>query len=76
MIDFFWDRVCFNKSVARKNSVLFYTVFTCAPILVAVISFFVFIVSGHEMTVSIAFTVGLCFLLPSWVTLIAIAELS
>jgi hypothetical protein len=36
---------------------MFYTAFTCAPIFVAVISFFTYIMTGHEMTVSVAFTV-------------------
>jgi hypothetical protein len=55
-------RVRIDIPIARKNSVLFQAAFTCAPILVAVVSFFIFIISGHEMTVSIAFTVSLCAL--------------
>lgn len=36
---------------------MFYLSFTFAPIFVAIVSFFTFIMTGHEMTVSIAFTV-------------------
>lgn len=43
--------------IARINSVFFYFAFTCAPILVSVFAFLAFIWSGHEMTISIAFTV-------------------
>ncbi|KZP20510.1 hypothetical protein FIBSPDRAFT_932199 [Athelia psychrophila] len=41
---------------SRINAVFFYITFTFAPILVAVISFWAFILSGNEMTISIAFT--------------------
>jgi len=36
-----------------------HAVFTAAPVLVAIISFSVFVLSGNELTVSIAFTVSL-----------------
>lgn len=44
---------------ARLNSVLFYLLWSCAPILVSIISFFVYVMQGKELSVSIAFTVCL-----------------
>lgn len=44
--------------LARVNSVMFYLLWTCAPILVSIISFFVYVMQGKELTVSIAFTVS------------------
>ncbi|KAF5378578.1 hypothetical protein D9615_007121 [Tricholomella constricta] len=41
---------------ARVNSVLFYLLWTCAPILVSVISFFAYVAQGKELTIPIAFT--------------------
>ncbi|KAF7979956.1 hypothetical protein HWV62_40400 [Athelia sp. TMB] len=41
---------------SRINSVFFHLTFTFSPILVAVVSFWVYIYSGHEMTISVAFT--------------------
>ncbi|KZT21758.1 multidrug resistance-associated ABC transporter [Neolentinus lepideus HHB14362 ss-1] len=41
---------------ARINSVMFSMLWTCAPILVSLISFFTYVMLGHELTVSIAFT--------------------
>ncbi|KAF8220884.1 multidrug resistance-associated ABC transporter [Tricholoma matsutake] len=41
---------------ARVNSVMFYVLWTCAPILVSIISFFAYVMQGKELTVSIAFT--------------------
>ena len=41
------------------NTVQLHTVFTAAPVLVAIISFAVFVSSGNELTVGIAFTVSL-----------------
>ncbi|TFK50633.1 P-loop containing nucleoside triphosphate hydrolase protein, partial [Heliocybe sulcata] len=41
---------------ARINSVMFSLLWTCAPILVSLISFFTYVMLGHELTVSIAFT--------------------
>jgi uncharacterized membrane protein YdbT with pleckstrin-like domain len=43
--------------LARINSILFYLLWTCAPILVSVISFFTYVMLGHELTISVAFTV-------------------
>ena len=42
---------------ARLNSVLFQLLWSCAPVLVSIISFLVFVLQGNELTVSIAFTV-------------------
>lgn len=42
---------------ARLNSVLFQLLWSCAPVLVAISSFFVFVLQGNELTVGIAFTV-------------------
>lgn len=43
---------------ARMNSVMFSTLWICAPICVSVISFYVYVAQGKELTVSIAFTVS------------------
>ena len=44
---------------ARLNSVLFQLLWSCAPVLVSITSFLVFVLQGNELTVSIAFTVRL-----------------
>jgi ABC-type multidrug transport system fused ATPase/permease subunit len=44
---------------ARLNSVLFQLLWSCAPVLVSITSFLVFVWQGNELTVSIAFTVRL-----------------
>jgi len=41
---------------------MFYLLWTCAPILVSIVSFFVYVVQGNELTVSVAFTVCCCFI--------------
>jgi ABC-type multidrug transport system fused ATPase/permease subunit len=41
----------------RWNNIMLAFVWTCAPILVSVFSFMAFVAQGHELTVSIAFTV-------------------
>lgn len=41
---------------ARINSVMFYLLWMCAPVLVSIFSFFVFTALGNELTVSVAFT--------------------
>ena len=43
---------------ARLNSVMFSLIWICAPILVSVTSFFVYVVQGNELTVGTAFTVS------------------
>lgn len=40
------------------NSVCFSLIWICAPILVSVTSFFVYVLRGHELTVGTAFTVS------------------
>lgn len=47
---------------ARLNSVLFQLLWSCAPVLVSITSFLVFVLQGNELTVSIAFTVRLFFM--------------
>ena len=42
---------------------MFSMLWTCAPILVSVISFFTFVMQGKQLTVSIAFTVSIFLLL-------------
>jgi hypothetical protein len=42
---------------ARLNSVLFYILWTCAPILVSIISFTTYVMLGNQLTISTAFTV-------------------
>jgi len=41
----------------RANTILFYCLWTCMPIFVSVISFYAYVMSGHELEVSVAFTV-------------------
>ncbi|KXN85925.1 ATP-dependent bile acid permease [Leucoagaricus sp. SymC.cos] len=41
---------------ARLNSVMFYFLWSCAPILVSITSFFVYVLQGHVLDVSTAFT--------------------
>ena len=43
---------------SRINSVMFYMLWAIAPILISVTSFFVYVATGHKLTVSTAFTVG------------------
>ncbi|TFK37295.1 multidrug resistance-associated ABC transporter [Crucibulum laeve] len=60
---------------ARINSVMFYLLWTCAPILVSIISFFVYVMQGNELTVSTAFTAIALFsmiraplnVIPAWI---------
>ena len=44
---------------SRLNWVLFQLLWSCAPVLVSIISFLVFVLRGNELTVSTAFTVRL-----------------
>ena len=48
--------------LVRLNSAMFYVLWTTAPILVSIISFFAFVMQGNELTVAIAFTVSGFFL--------------
>lgn len=45
-------------TVARVNSVMFYLLWTCAPILVSIISFTVYVLRGNELDIPTAFTVS------------------
>ena len=47
---------------SRLNWVLFQLLWSCAPVLVSIISFLVFVMNGSKLTVSIAFTVRLFFM--------------
>lgn len=49
--------VAFVRRIARVNSVLFSALWTTAPILVSIISFWVYVMRGNELSVSVAFTV-------------------
>ena len=42
---------------SRLNSITFQLLWSCAPVLVSITSFLVFVLQGNELTVSIAFTV-------------------
>lgn len=42
----------------RVNSIMFSLLWGCAPVLVSIVSFTVFVMLGNKMTVPIAFTVG------------------
>ncbi|KAH9922425.1 multidrug resistance-associated ABC transporter [Fomitopsis serialis] len=60
---------------ARLNSVMFSLIWICAPILVSVTSFFVYVVQGNELTVGTAFTAIALFnmvraplnVIPAWI---------
>ncbi|KAG2344835.1 hypothetical protein BDR05DRAFT_1016249 [Suillus weaverae] len=60
---------------ARINSVLFSLIWTSAPILVSLISFFTFVYQGNQLTVSVAFTSIALFsmirqplgIIPAWI---------
>jgi hypothetical protein len=58
-----FDVICFIYliygwlRIARMNQVMFSLIWVSSPILVAVLSFFVYVVQGKELSVSIAFTV-------------------
>ena len=52
------EELVFGLFLARVNSVMFYLLWTCAPILVSIISFFAYVMQGKELTASIAFTVS------------------
>ncbi|KAF7982635.1 hypothetical protein HWV62_27065 [Athelia sp. TMB] len=58
---------------SRINSVFFHLAFTFSPVLVAVVSFWVYILSGHEMTISIAFT-SIHWPVPQSITLFAMVR--
>lgn len=42
---------------ASVNAVILSAIWTCAPVFIAVISFFVYVMGGNELTISVAFTV-------------------
>ena len=42
---------------SRVNSIMFQLLWSCAPVLVSITSFLVFVLQGNELSVSIAFTV-------------------
>ncbi|KAI0945816.1 hypothetical protein AcV7_009953 [Taiwanofungus camphoratus] len=60
---------------SRLNSVLFNLIWICAPILVSVTSFFVYVIQGNELTVGTAFTAIALFgmvraplnVIPAWI---------
>ncbi|KAG9310797.1 hypothetical protein JVU11DRAFT_8649 [Chiua virens] len=60
---------------ARLNSIIFTTIWNSAPILVSLISFFVYIYQGNQLTISVAFTSITVFnmirqplnIIPAWI---------
>ena len=48
-------------SPARVNFILFYLLWTCAPIVVSIGSFFVFVMQGGELTLSVTLMVNSVF---------------
>jgi len=46
-----------ERMLARINSVLFNLLWSSAPILVSIISFMTYVMRGHQLTISKAFTV-------------------
>ncbi|KAL1948407.1 hypothetical protein VTO73DRAFT_12482 [Trametes versicolor] len=60
---------------ARINGIMFSLIWTCAPILVSVSAFFVYVASGHELTIGTAFTAIALFqmirtplnVIPAWI---------
>lgn len=55
--DFSFEALLTDPSSARINNVMFYLLWTCAPILISIISFFTFVMQGNQLTISVAFTV-------------------
>ncbi|KAF8996876.1 hypothetical protein BDQ17DRAFT_1391964 [Cyathus striatus] len=63
-----------NIILARVNQVLFHLLWSSAPILVSIVSFFTYVMLGNELTVSTAFTAIILFgmiraplgVIPSW----------
>jgi hypothetical protein len=47
-----------RNAIARFNSVMFYCLWSCAPILVSITSFFVYVSLGNVLDISTAFTVS------------------
>ncbi|KAF8887923.1 multidrug resistance-associated ABC transporter [Gymnopilus junonius] len=60
---------------ARVNSVMFYLLWTCAPILVSIVSFLTYVLQGNQLTISTAFTAIALFnmvraplnVIPAWI---------
>ncbi|KAH9081540.1 hypothetical protein EDB83DRAFT_2214476 [Lactarius deliciosus] len=60
---------------SRLNSIMFQMLWSCAPVLVSITSFLVFVLQGNELTVSIAFTAIALFnmvrlplnIIPTWI---------
>ncbi|KAL0952989.1 hypothetical protein HGRIS_007200 [Hohenbuehelia grisea] len=60
---------------ARINSVFFHLIWSCSPILVSIVSFFVYVALGNQLTVSKAFTAIALFgmiraplnVIPTWI---------
>ena len=48
--------------IARFNSVMFYVLWSCAPILVSITSFLAYVLQGNVLDVSTAFTVSFHYL--------------
>ncbi|KAF9447375.1 hypothetical protein P691DRAFT_782489 [Macrolepiota fuliginosa MF-IS2] len=46
---------------ARLNSIMFNSLWTCAPIFISIVSFFAYVVQGNDLTISTAFTAILLF---------------
>ncbi|OCH88899.1 multidrug resistance-associated ABC transporter [Obba rivulosa] len=69
---------------SRLNSVMFSLIWTCAPILVSVTSFLVYVVQGHELTIGTAFTAITLFqmiraplnVIPAWIVQILQARVA
>lgn len=51
------DAHTYRTPTARINSICFALLWICAPILVSISVFFVYVASGNELTIGTAFTV-------------------
>ncbi|KAF8526563.1 hypothetical protein BU17DRAFT_82663 [Hysterangium stoloniferum] len=67
---------------SRTNSVFFSTLWTNAPICVSVVSFLTYVMTGHELTISVAFTAIALFtisplnVIPTWIVTLLQAKVS
>ncbi|KAF9440217.1 hypothetical protein P691DRAFT_823554 [Macrolepiota fuliginosa MF-IS2] len=52
---------CEAVHIALLNSIMFYSFWTCAPILISIDSFFTYVTQGNNLTISTAFTAILLF---------------
>ena len=61
----FWHEVTYHTIIAdnvlipaRVNPTIFYLLWTCAPNLVSLVSFLIFVMQGSQLTIKVTLTVG------------------